>query len=418
MSAKPLRGLKVLEFSHMIMGPTAGLLFADLGADVVKIEPAPEGDHTRSLPGFGAGFFPGFNRNKRSLAIDLKNPEGRRAVHRLVAGADIVIENYGPGTMERLGCGYEELSAVNPRLLYLALKGFLGGPYERRPALDEVIQFQTGLAYMTGPPGRPLRAGSSITDILGGIFGVTAVLAALSERNRTGKGQKVGSALFETGAFLMLTHMAGFAATGNDPRPMPIRHGAWAIYNVFDVARDEQVFIGVTSNMQWSRFVEMFGLQELAGDPRLASNALRNAERSWLLPRIQEALLPLARDTVQERCVAASIPFAPVGKPTDLFDDAHLLASGGLLDVAVTTLSGDARTFGLPALPVGFDGARPGIERQPPTLGEHTVEILTEIGHTAQEIALMDKAGVIAGPDLNRLLSSADLIGAVLESKT
>ncbi|MGO4407096.1 CaiB/BaiF CoA transferase family protein [Bosea sp. RAF48] len=414
MSAKPLRGLKVLEFSHMIMGPTAGLLLADLGADVVKIEPAPEGDHTRSLPGFGAGFFPGFNRNKRSFAVDLKSAEGRKTVHRLAADADVVIENYGPGTMERLGCGYEDLRTINPRLLYLALKGFLAGPYEKRPALDEVIQFQTGLAYMTGPPGRPLRAGSSITDILGGIFGVTAVLAALPERDRTGKGQKIGSALFETGAFLMLTHMAGFAATGNDPRPMPIRHGAWAIYNVFDVAGDEQVFIGVTSNMQWSRFIEMFGLQELAGDPRLATNALRNAERSWLLPRIQEALLPHDRATVEERCVAASIPFAPVGKPTDLFADAHLTASGGLLDVAVTKLTGDIETFGLPALPVGFNGERPGIERQPPKLGEHTAEILAEIGYTPHEIARMNQAGVIAGAELSSLLSSADPSGTAL----
>src|SRR6201984_2410026 len=214
MSARPLAGLKVLEFSHTVMGPTCGLVFAALCADVIKVEPAPRGDHTRGLGGFAAGFFAAFNRNKRSLALDLKRPEGQAAMQRIAAGADVVIENYGPGTMERLGCGYEALAKANPRLVYLALKGYLAGPYEHRPALDEVVQFQAGLAYMTGPPGRPLRAGASIIDILGAVFGVVAAQAALREREATGKGQRVSSALFESAAFLMATHMAGIAVTG------------------------------------------------------------------------------------------------------------------------------------------------------------------------------------------------------------
>src|SRR4051795_12649996 len=233
MSSQPLQGLRVLEFSHTIMGPCAGLVLADLGAEVVKVEPAPAGDHTRRLPGFAAGFFATFNRNKRSLALDLKRPEGRAAAHRLVAQADVVLENYGPGTMERLGCGWEQLRAVNPRLVYLALKGFLAGPYEHRPALDEVVQFQSGLAYMTGPPGRPLRAGASIIDILGAVFGVVAILAALRERDATGKGQRLSSSLFESAVFLVGSHMAGAAATGLEARPMPARRGAWAVYEVF-----------------------------------------------------------------------------------------------------------------------------------------------------------------------------------------
>src|SRR6202789_2582416 len=221
MSARPLAGLKVLEFTHTVMGPTAGLLFAELGADVVKVEPAPNGDHTRRLGGFGAGFFAAFNRNKRSLAIDLKKPEGQAAMYRLVEHADVVLENYGPGTMERLKCGYEHFAPHNPKLIYLPLKGYLAGPYEHRPALDEVVQFQTGLAWMTGPPGRPLRAGASIIDIMGAVFGVVAAQAALRERDVTGKGQRVSSALFESAAFLMSTHMAGMAATGLEARPMP-----------------------------------------------------------------------------------------------------------------------------------------------------------------------------------------------------
>src|SRR5262245_14163796 len=229
MSATPLAGLKVLEFSHTVMGPTAGLILAELGAGVGKVQQAPRGDHTRGLGGFAAGFFGAFNRNKRSLVIDLKHGDGQKAMHRLAAGADVVLENYGPGTMERLGCGYEALARHNPRLLYLALKGYLAGPYEHRPALDEVVQFQVGLAYMTGPPGQPLRAGASIIDMLGAVFGVTAVLAALREREATGKGQRLSSALFESAAFLMSTHMAGMAVTGLPATPMPARRGAWAI---------------------------------------------------------------------------------------------------------------------------------------------------------------------------------------------
>src|SRR5215813_4327493 len=298
MSATPLAGIKVLEFTHTVMGPTAGLIFAELGADVVKVEPAPKGDHTRGLGGFGAGFFAAFNRNKRSLALDLKRTDGQAVLHRLAADADVVLENYGPGTMERLGCGYEQLVPLNPRLIYLALKGYLAGPYEHRPALDEVVQFQAGLAFMTGPIGQPLRAGASVIDIMGAMFGVIAVQAALRERDVTGRGQRVSSALFENAAFLMSTHMAGMAATGLEARPMPARRGAWAIYDVFTTGGDGQLFIGVTSDQQWARFVEEFGLQSLAADPRLATNVTRLAERSWLIPALQQVLATLPQDEV------------------------------------------------------------------------------------------------------------------------
>ena len=353
MSATPLAGLRVLEFTHTVMGPTAGLLFAELGADVIKVEPAPKGDHTRGLGGFAAGFFAAFNRNKRSLAIDLKKPEGQAAMHRLAARADLVIENFGPGTMERLGCGYEHLAPHNPRLIYLALKGYLAGPYEHRPALDEVVQFQTGLAWMTGPVGRPLRAGASVIDIMGAVFGVVAAQAALRERDSTGKGQRVSSALFESAAFLMSTHMAGMTATGLDARPMPDRRGAWAIYEVFNTAGDGQLFIGVTSDQQWARFVEEFGLQELAADPRLATNFMRLAERAWLIPALQDVLIKLPQKEVEERCERCNVSWAPVGQPKDMFTDPHLLATGGLLDVYISRFGGgDGKTVGLPALPV------------------------------------------------------------------
>jgi crotonobetainyl-CoA:carnitine CoA-transferase CaiB-like acyl-CoA transferase len=400
MSAAPLNGLKVLEFSHTVMGPTAGLVFADLGADVVKVEPAPGGDHTRRLAGFAAGFFSAFNRNKRSIAIDLKRAEGRAAIRRLAAGSDVVIENYAPGTMERLGCGYETLASINARLVYLALKGYLTGPYEHRPALDEVVQFQVGLAYMTGPPGRPLRAGASIVDILGAVFGVVAAQAALHERQSTGLGQRVSSALFESAAFLMTTHMAGMTATGEVALPMPARRGAWAIYEVFPTADERALFIGVTSDQQWARFTEVFGLQQLARDPRLATNVMRTRERSWLIPALKEVVAKLPLDEVALRCERANVSWSPVGQPGDLFADAHLLASNGLLDVFVSQTGGThGRKVGLPSLPIELGAARERahLRLQPPRVGEHSRQVLAEAGYSHAEIAELAAAKIIVG---------------------
>ena len=403
MSTQPLAGLKVLEFSHTVMGPTAGLLLADLGADVIKVEPAPRGDHTRRLSGFAAGFFPALNRNKRGIAIDLKHADGQATMRRLVADVDVVLENYGPGTMERLGCGYDELAKLNPRLIYLALKGFLKGPYEQRPALDEVVQFHTGLAYMTGPPGQPLRAGASIIDIMGAVFGIVAVQAALRERDATGQGQRVSSALFESAAFLMCTHMAGAIAAGTPPPPMPARRGAWAIYEVFDTCDEQQLFIGVTSDQQWQRFVEEFELQELAQDPRLATNESRCAERPWLVPAIRKVIARYDRDEVFLRCERAKVSLAPVGQPADLFTEAQLLEGGGLLDTFVSQLGGaNGPIAGLPALPLEFgaDRVRPGLRRQPPLLGEHNTEVLSEVGLSESDICALRDAGVLVShPD-------------------
>jgi crotonobetainyl-CoA:carnitine CoA-transferase CaiB-like acyl-CoA transferase len=398
MSAKPLSGLKVLEFSHTVMGPCAGLLFADLGADVVKVEPAPMGDHTRGLPGFTAGFFAGFNRNKRSIAIDLKRGEGQAVAHRLIAQADVLLENYGPGTMERLNCGWEQVRQVNPRLVYLVLKGFLAGPYEQRPALDEVVQFMSGICYMTGPAGQPLRAGVSLNDIGGAVFGVAAALAALRERDATGQGQRVGSALFENAAFLMAPHLAGIAVTGIDAMPMPSRRGAWAIYNIFDTSDRQQIFLGVTSDQQWERFTAEFGLDDLYKDPRLTTNFMRVHERGWLIPAIQAALKPFTKAEIVERCVRINVSIAPVGKPADLFDDPQLKARGGMLDVAIKGPDGETRMTPLPALPVEFgeERVRPGLERQPPGMGEHNGEILAAAGFSAAEIEQLARSGVIA----------------------
>ena len=395
MSERPLDGIRVLEFSHTVMGPTAGLVFAELGADVIKVEPAPDGDRTRRLGGFGAGFFAGFNRNKRSLAIDLKQEDGQKIIHRLVRDVDIILENFGPGTMERLKCGYDDLAPLNDHLIYLALKGYLAGPYEHRPALDEVVQFQSGLAWMTGPPGQPLRAGASVIDILGALFGVISVQAALRERSITGKGQRVSSALFESSVFLMSTHMAGMAATGLEARPMPARRGAWAVYEVFDTAENGQLFIGVTSDQQWVRFIREFELQELANDPRLDTNIKRLAEREWLIPELQKVISKYGQEEVEERCERSEISWARVGQPGDLFEDPHLLATGGLVDVFVSRFGGEGGKWaGLPAPPIEFgeERKRPNVIKQPPKVGEHNIEILRGLGLSENDISdLMDR---------------------------
>jgi crotonobetainyl-CoA:carnitine CoA-transferase CaiB-like acyl-CoA transferase len=388
--AAPLSGIRVLEFCHAIMGPTAGLILADLGADVIKVEPA-DGDTTRRLIGFGAGFFPTFNRNKRSLAINLKTKEGLDVLHRLAGTADALIENYAPGTMDRLGCGYDGLSKINPRLIYCALKGFLSGPYEHRPALDEVVQFMAGLAYMTGPPGQPLRAGSSVVDIMGGMFAVIGIQAALRERESTGRGQFIKSALFESTAFLMAQHMAGQAITGRAPPPMPAREGAWGIYDPFATKDGEQIFVGLTSDRQWRRFCEHFDRQDLLQNPVYRTNEDRVRERPALKPIIAEIVARHTMHELTELFDRIDIPFAPVAKPGDLFDDPQLNANGRMIEI---DLPNGIRTK-IPRLPVEIGDHDLALRRQAPGIGEHTAEVLTELGLARSEIEALSKRAIV-----------------------
>lgn len=391
MTPAPLAGLKVVEFVHMVMGPTAGLVLADLGADVIKVEPRPDGDNTRRLTGSGAGFFIMFNRNKRSLAVDLKRPEGMDLVRKLLVGADVLIENFRPGAMEKLGLGHAALAASNPRLIYCSCKGFLRGPYEHRTALDEVVQMMSGLAYMTGLPGRPLRAGTSVNDIMGGMFGVIAILAALHERAATGRGRHVQVALFENTALLMGQHMAQIAVTGREPAPMSQRSPAWPVYDIFETEDGEQIFVGAVTDGQWHVLCKAFALDDLAADPRLATQAARVAERARTLPRIAEAFRCYTRARLMRRCEELGLPFAPIGKPADLFEDPHLNASGGLLGIKLA----DGTQTKLPALPIAIDGKHCGLRRDPPRAGEHDTEIARELGLGEAEIAALRESGVI-----------------------
>ena len=388
--ALPLAGIRVIEFTHMVMGPTCGMILGDLGAEVIKVEPLA-GDNTRRLIGTGAGFFAMFNRNKKSLAVDIRTEQGVDIVRKLVAGADVFSENFKGGAMARYGLDYASLSALNPRLIYVSHKGFLPGPYEHRTALDEVVQMMGGLAYMTGPEGRPLRAGSSVNDIMGGMFGAIGVLAALAKRAQTGRGQEVQSALFENNVFLVAQHMMQYAVTGRPAAPMPGRISAWAIYDVFSVAGDEQIFLAVVSDTQWAIFCEAFGFGDLQSDPRLLSNNLRVGARDWLLPLLRERLQPMTAAEISATFERTGLPYAPITRPEQLFDDPHLLATGGL---APLTLPDGRRTM-VPLLPLTLSGRRLPLRENPPALGEHTDRLLEDVGYSEAEIAALHAAGIV-----------------------
>ena len=379
----PLANLVVVEMAHTVMGPCCGLVLADLGAEVIRVEPAPEGDRTRRLRGFASGFFSYFNRNKKSVCLDLKSPEGLELAKRLLARADVVIENFGPGAMERLGLGWEVLHALNPRLVMCALKGFLPGPYENRPALDEIVQYMTGLAYMTGPPGKPLRAGASVVDIMGGVMGALAILAALRQRDEDGKGRKVVSSLYETSAMLVAQHMAGQAITGVAAPPMPARDSAWGIYETFPARDGTPIFIGLTSNRHWEAFCRTFERPDLLADPRYATNEDRVRHRDELRQVVAALVATQPSDVLCETCERIGIPFSPVRQPGDLFDDPQLHAGGRMLH----TLMANGQMAPLPSLPVQIDGHTPGLRLQPPAAGEHTDEILAALGIDAEALA-------------------------------
>jgi crotonobetainyl-CoA:carnitine CoA-transferase CaiB-like acyl-CoA transferase len=385
----PLSGIRVVEFTHMVMGPTCGLVLADLGAEVIKVEPLT-GDRTRKLLGSGAGFFPLFNRNKKSLALDLQQPQGREVALRLIATADVVSENFSPGAMKKVGLDYDSLSRLNERLIYVSHKGFLPGPYEQRTALDEVVQMMGGLAYMTGRPGDPLRAGSSVNDIMGGMFGAIGVMAALAQRGKTGKGQQVQSALFENNVFLVAQHMMQYAVTGRPAAPMPGRISAWGIYDVFTVKDGEQIFLAAVSDGQWKVLCEAFDFGDLLADPRLQTNNDRVEARDWMMPILRSRLGGFSAAELSAIFEANRLPFAPITRPEDLFHDPHLLQTGGLAPLELP----DGRTTAVPLLPLTLGGRRPGVRLDPPKLGEHGAQLLSSLGYSPQEIEAMRAAKI------------------------
>jgi len=381
---QPLAGLRVVEFTHMVMGPTCGMMLADMGAEVIKVEPI-DGDRTRRLLGAGAGFFPMFNRNKKSIAIDLHQPAGAEVARKLAASADVVAENFKPGTMGKYGLDYAALSKVDPRLIYVSHKGFLPGPYDNRTALDEVVQMMGGLAYMTGRPGDPLRAGTSINDIMGGLFGAIGTLGALIQRGVTGRGMEVQSALFENNVFLVGQHMLQYAMTGKAPAPMPARDNPWAVYDVFTVKDGGQIFLAAVSDAQWATFCDALGFDDLKADATLATNNLRVERRPALLEIIRKRLAGRTADELAALFERVGLPFAPIRRPEDLYDDPHLKATGGLADVRLPDGERAGQMVKTTLFPLTMEGERLGVRMHPPRLGEHTRELMRGLGYEAAE---------------------------------
>ena len=392
---QPLKGLRVVEFTHMVMGPTCGMVLADMGAEVIKVEPI-DGDRTRRLLGAGTGFFPMFNRNKKSIAVDLRHPEGAAVARKLAASADVVAENFKPGTMVKYGLDYASLSKANERLIYVSHKGFLPGPYEHRTALDEVVQMMGGLAYMTGRPGDPLRAGSSVNDIMGGLFGAIGALGALVQRGITGRGMEVQSALFENNVFLVGQHMLQYAMSGKPAAPMPARISPWAIYDVFTVKNGEQIFLAAVSDAQWLTFCDALGFADLKDDPALASNNQRVERRGTLLPLLAERLAGFGAAELAQRFEAVGLPFAPIRKPEELYDDPHLLATGGLADVVLPDGARAGQTVKTTLFPLTLAGERLGVRLNPPVLGAHTQELLAGLGYSAAQIDQLKTQAAVA----------------------
>jgi crotonobetainyl-CoA:carnitine CoA-transferase CaiB-like acyl-CoA transferase len=393
--AQPLKGLRVVEFTHMVMGPTCGMVLADLGAEVIKIEPV-NGDHSRRLLGAGAGFFPMFNRNKKSIGIDLHSTEGAETARRLAATADVVAENFKPGTMAKYGLDYAALSKANPRIIYASHKGFLPGPYDHRTALDEVVQMMGGLAYMTGRPGDPLRAGTSVNDIMGGLFGAIAVLGALIQRGISGRGMEVQSALYENNVFLMGQHMLQFAMTGKHPAPMPARDNPWAVYDVFTVKDGEQIFLAAVSDAQWTAFCDALGFADLKAQPELSTNNERIAHRPRLLETIGKRIAHRSAAELAQAMEKAGLPFAPIRRPEELYDDEHLLATGGLADMQLPDGPKAGQTVKTTLFPITLEGRRLGVRMSPPKLGEHTAGLLKEMGYSEADVEGLRSRNVVA----------------------
>ena len=395
----PYAGIRVVEFTHMVMGPSCGLMLADLGAEVIKVEPVGHGrsgDATRKLLGSGSGFFPLFNRNKKSLTLDLQTPQGKEAALRLIATADVVTENFKPGTMKKLGLDYESLKQQFPRLIYVSHKGFLPGPYEHRTALDEVVQMMGGLAYMTGRPGDPLRAGSSVNDIMGGMFGAIGAMAALMQRGITGRGQEVDSALFENNVFLVGKHMMQYAVTGKPAAPMPDRISSWALYDVFTVKDGEQIFLAAVSDAQWVTFCDAMGYADLKANPQLATNNDRVRARPTLMPDLRQRLANHSAAELAAIFEKHGLPFAPISRPEQLLDDPHLNATGGLADITLPDGERAGQTARTTLLPLAMDGQRLGVRLQPPVLGQHTAALMQELGYTPEQVQALQQAGAVA----------------------
>ena len=378
---QPLSGVRVVEMTHMIMGPSCGQILAYFGAEVIKVEP-PTGDKTRHLTGMGRGFFPSFNRGKRSITLNLRSEAGLAALERLLETADVLVENFRDQSFAKMGLAPDALREKHPKLIIASCKGFLHGPYQNRTAMDEVVQMMTGMAYMTGPTGRPLRIGSSANDIMGGLFGALAVLGALMERRETGRGRAVRVGLFENCLMLVMQHMVQFDLDGRAPPPMPERDFSWPVYDIFDTRDGRQIFVGAVTEGHWRLICEAMGLERLLTDSRLQSKMDQIEARDWTIPIFAEEIAARDFDELIKMFEAAGIPFSPINRPSDMYEDPHVLRPGGLHCSHLP----DGQMFRTPGLPIEIDGATPVPSAlDVADVGDDTAAVLSELGFSSSE---------------------------------
>ena len=393
----PLAGVRVIECAQVVAGPTCGYMLADLGADVIKVERAPMGDDVRrmtppSIEGESAAFMM-LNRNKRAIALDLKQESAKAAFLRLVRTADVLIENYRPGAMERMGLGYDDLKAENPALVYATISGFgRTGPYAGRGGYDLVAQAMSGLMSITGEgPGRPpVKVGSPIADFAAGILAALGIVSAYSHRLKTGEGQFLETSLFEAAISATFHQTAMFLATGDPPPPLGSAHPLAAPYQAYETA-DGWITVGAGNNANWPRLAKALGAPELTEDPRF----LTNDDRMDNLAELNEALAPLFRAHGSEKLLAAleqlGVPAGPVLDIGEMTEDPQTLAREMILEVDHSRL-GPVRTLGPP---IKLAATPANVRRGAPVLGEHSAEILGEYGYDSGEIAAMAETGAV-----------------------
>jgi crotonobetainyl-CoA:carnitine CoA-transferase CaiB-like acyl-CoA transferase len=377
----PLNGVRVVEMSHMIMGPSCGMFLAFMGAEVIKIEP-PQGDKTRNLTGMGAGFFPTFNRGKKSVTLDPRNSDELATLNALLETADVFVENFRDETLTRIGLAPDQLRKKYPSLIVASCKGFLHGPYEHRAAMDEVVQMMTGMAYMTGPSGRPLRIGSSANDIMGGLSAAYGVLGALLQRDKTGEGTTIRSGLFESCLLLVAQHMVQFDIEGTEAPPMPEREFSWPVYDLFETSDKRQIFVGAATGGQWEKMCRVLGLERLLKDAKLQSRLDQIAARNWTIPMIAKVIATRTYDDLIEVMEKNDLLFAPVKRPAEMYDDPHVNRPGGLF----TSHYAEKKDFRGPPLPIAANG-RPVVAKTVdlPSVGQHNEEILGPLKREAAE---------------------------------
>jgi formyl-CoA transferase/CoA:oxalate CoA-transferase len=393
---KPLEGIRVLELSRVLAGPYVTMVLGNFGAEVIKVEQPGVGDDTRAwgppFVGGEAAYFLSVNCNKKSVTIDLKHPEGRQIIHRLAERSDIVVENFRPGTADKLDIGYQHLRAINPRLIYCSISGFgQTGPYRHRPGYDAIAQAMSGIMSVTGYPDLPpARAGVAIADIGAGMWALVGILAALVVREKTGRGQWIDISLLD-GQVAWLTYLAGnYSATGQVPERHGSAHPNIVPYQAFPT-RDGFVMVTVGNNSLWCKFTSAIGMAELADDPRFRANSERVTHRELLCRIISERMQAKTSAEWIEILDAEGVPIGPINTVADVFDDPHIQAREMLVELQHPA----AGAFKVVGVPVKFSETPAGLEAPSPLLGQHTEEVLAWLSYTREQVRRLQDEGVV-----------------------